>query len=119
MRGKNCGPFFEFLWRAINRAFAFRIKYQDLPFLQAVSAVTHGVHQVGVGIHRDQPERPAQEVKSAMAEDFAGSDVEHVLEEPPGNLAGHNRPVEKTLMVRREDEWSVFWQLFFAAHAQV
>src|SRR5215831_17199783 len=119
MRGKNSGAFLELLGRSVNRALAFGIQHQVLAPLQAEGAGAHGVNQVGIGIDRDQAEGPAQEVEQASAEDLAGADVKHVLEQAPGNLAGDDRPIEKALVVGRENERSLHGQLLFSAYPEL
>src|SRR6478672_9757048 len=57
-------------------------------------------------------------MKRAAAKDLTGAHVKHIPEQPPRNLRGHHGPIEKALVVRREDEWAMLRQLFFAADGE-
>src|SRR5262249_16029074 len=57
-------------------------------------------------------------VKGAAAEDLAGADVKHVLEQAPGNLAGDYWSVEEALVIGRENERPVPGQVLFAGHTK-
>src|SRR6478735_5602394 len=57
-------------------------------------------------------------MKRAATKDLTGAHVKHIPEQPPRNLSGHHWPIEKALVVRREDEWAMLRQLFFTADGE-
>src|SRR6476661_4158753 len=57
-------------------------------------------------------------MKRAAAEDLTCAHVKHIPEQPPRNLRGHHGAIEKALVVRREDEWAMLRQLFFAGDGE-
>src|SRR6476660_6790333 len=57
-------------------------------------------------------------MKRAAAKDLTGAHVKHITEQPQRNLRCHPAPTEKALVVRREDEWAMLRQLFFAGDGE-
>src|SRR5260370_29793181 len=117
MPGTSVCTFLELFGSVIYRALAFGIEHQAIALFQSESAGAHGSHQIRIRINGHQPEGAPQKAEKPFAEDLAGADIKHVFKEAPWNLAGDNRTVEKTLVIRREDEGAFLWKLLFAAHA--
>src|SRR5580692_1783910 len=109
---KDRRTFLESLRRAINRPFAFGVKQYHPAVPQAEGSGAHGGNQVRVRIHHDDARPPRQCPHQAFAENVAGPHREAVAKHLPWQNTSKNDRIDKALVIRTNDEWSVGRKFF-------
>src|SRR5690348_13490507 len=112
VRGQNRRALLECLRLAGNAAFAFGIQHQRFSLPKAISSSAHGGNEVGIGIDGDELHGARNSPADAAAEDFARADVEHLAKDSKREVTHDKRCIHEALMIRREDERTIFGNVF-------